>query len=106
MVTYERHMDAIFKALAEPARRKLLDKLRDKDGQTLSELENHLDMTRFGVMKHLKVLEEAGLVVSTKKGRFKYHYLNAVPLQQAVDRLIEPLVAKPLARGLLKARAP
>ena len=94
-------MDAIFKALNDPARRALLDSLRAKEGQTLSDLESQLDMTRFGVMKHLKVLEEANLITSKKSGRFKYHYLNAVPLQEVIDRWIEPLLAKPVARGIL-----
>ena len=94
-------MDTIFKALADPARREILDRLRAKDGQSLSELEAGFDMTRFGVMKHLAVLEDAGLVVPKKQGRFKYHYLNAVPLQEAIDRWIEPLIAKPLARGII-----
>lgn len=94
-------MDAIFKALNDPARRTLLDSLRQKDGQTLSELEPQLEMTRFGVMKHLGLLEEAKLITTKKVGRFKYHYLNAVPLQEVIDRWIEPLLAKPLARGLI-----
>jgi DNA-binding transcriptional ArsR family regulator/uncharacterized protein YndB with AHSA1/START domain len=94
-------MDAVFKALADPTRRMLLDRLREEDGQTLQALEAACDMTRFGVMKHLGVLEEAGLVVTRKQGRFKHHYLNAVPLQEAIDRWIEPLVAKPLARGMI-----
>lgn len=94
-------MDAIFKALNDPARRALLDSLRDKDGQTLSDLEPQFDMTRFGVMKHLGLLEEAGLITTHKKGRFKYHYLNAVPLQEVIDRWIEPLIAAPLARGMI-----
>lgn len=94
-------MDTIFKALADPARREILDRLRAKDGQSLSELEAGFDMTRFGVMKHLAVLEDAGLVVPRKAGRFKYHYLNAVPLQEAIDRWIEPLIAAPLARGVI-----
>ena len=71
-------MDAVFKSLADPARRTLLDALRQRDGQALQELTELLDMTRFGVMKHLGVLEDAGLVVTHKKGRFKHHYLNAV----------------------------
>ena len=79
-------MDTIFKALADPARRTLLDSLRTKDGQSLQDLEAQLDMTRFGVMKHLAVLEDAKLIVTRKEGRFKYHYLNALPLQQAIDR--------------------
>lgn len=94
-------MDSIFKALGDPARRLILDSLRAKDGQTLSELEPQLDMTRFGVMKHLGVLEEAGLIVSRKQGRFKHHHLNALPLQIAIDRWIEPLLAKPAARAMI-----
>ncbi|MEM7567203.1 MAG: metalloregulator ArsR/SmtB family transcription factor, partial [Pseudomonadota bacterium] len=70
-------MDAIFKALGDGTRRHILDRLRARDGQTLTELEADLGMTRFGVMKHLKVLEEAGLVTTRKVGRFKHHYLNA-----------------------------
>lgn len=104
IVTYMSFMDMIFKALNDPARRALMDSLRAKDGQTLSELETQLDMTRFGVMKHLKVLEEANLVTSKKSGRFKYHYLNAVPLQEVIDRWIEPLLAKPMARGILNLK--
>ncbi|MDJ0824727.1 MAG: helix-turn-helix domain-containing protein [Rhodobacter sp.] len=98
-------MDAIFKALNDPSRRVLLDSLRRKDGQSLQELEEGLEMTRFGVMKHLKVLEASGLVVSVKRGRFKYHYLNAVPLQEVLDRWIEPLIAKPQARHLIDLKA-
>ncbi|MEM0937367.1 MAG: metalloregulator ArsR/SmtB family transcription factor [Pseudomonadota bacterium] len=98
-------MDAIFKALNDPTRRALLDALRAKDGQTLTDLEEQLEMTRFGVMKHLKVLEEAGLVVPVKRGRFKHHYLNAVPLQEVIDRWIEPFLAKPAARALLTLKS-
>ncbi|MHA3916467.1 ArsR/SmtB family transcription factor [Halovulum sp. GXIMD14793] len=94
-------MDAIFKALNDPARRALLDSLRKRDGQTLTELEEQLSMSRFGVMKHLKVLESAQLIVTQKKGRFKYHYLNPLPLQEVIDRWIEPLLAKPTARAVL-----
>jgi uncharacterized protein YndB with AHSA1/START domain/DNA-binding transcriptional ArsR family regulator len=90
-------VDAIFKALSDPTRRALLDSLRDRDGQTLTELEAGLGMTRFGVMKHLGVLEEANLVVTRKAGRFKYHYLNAAPIQEVADRWIAPY-AKPAAR--------
>ena len=99
-------MDSLFKALGDPTRRALLDSLRQRDGQSLSDLEVTLDMTRFGVMKHLGVLEEAGLIVTKKVGRFKYHYLNALPLQEALDRWIEPLLTKPAAMGVttLKAR--
>lgn len=98
-------MDALFKALNDATRRALLDALSQKDGQSLQDLEQAADMTRFGVMKHLKVLEEAGLVVPVKKGRFKYHYLNAVPLQQVIDRWIDPLLAKPAARAVLDLKA-
>jgi len=98
-------MDAIFKALSDDTRRQLLDMLKEQDGQTLTELEANLGMTRFGVMKHLKVLEEASLVVTRKSGRFKYHYLNAVPLQSVIDRWIEPLVQKPLSRIALDLKA-
>ena len=94
-------METIFKALADPARRTLLDSLRARDGQSLQDLQGILDMTRFGVMKHLAVLEEAKLIVTRKQGRFKYHYLNAVPLQEAIDRWIEPLLVKPAARAVL-----
>lgn len=85
-------MDAIFKALNDPARRALLDSLRKKDGQTLTELEEQLDMSRFGVMKHLKVLEDAHLIIPRKQGRFKYHYLNALPLQEMLDRWVAPFL--------------
>lgn len=98
-------MDAIFKALNDPARRALLDSLRARDGQSLSDLEAQLDMTRFGVMKHLKVLEEANLVVPRKSGRFKYHYLNALPLQEVIDRWIDPFLAKPAARAVLDLKS-
>ncbi|MFA3916090.1 ArsR/SmtB family transcription factor [Ruegeria hyattellae] len=98
-------MEAIFKALADPARLTLMDSLRQKDGQSLSELEAQLDMSRFGVMKHLKLLEDASLIVTRKKGRFKYHYLNALPLQEAIDRWIDPYRAKPAARSVLDLKA-
>lgn len=80
--------DRVFKALADPTRRFLLDVLFARDGQTLTELEQQLEMSRFGVMKHLKVLEEADLVVSHKDGREKFHFLNAVPIQLLHDRWI------------------
>ena len=98
-------MDAIFKALNDPARRALLDSLRTKDGQSLMELEEQLDMTRFGVMKHLKVLEDANLIVPRKVGRFKYHYLNVIPLQEVFDRWVEPLLARPAARAMTKLKS-
>jgi DNA-binding transcriptional ArsR family regulator len=75
-------MDTIFKALSAPVRRDILDRLRKRDGQTLSELATGFDMSRFGVMKHLCVLEDAGLTLTRKKGRFEYHYLNAVPCRK------------------------
>src|SRR6202047_2680047 len=81
-------MDAVFKALADPTRRSLLDELFKSDGQTLSALEKRLPMTRFGVMKHLKVLEEAGLVVTRRRGREKLHFLNAVPIRLVHDRWV------------------
>ena len=94
-------MDLIFKALGDAKRRALLDSLRQQDGQSLGDLEAQLEMTRFGVMKHLGVLEEAGLITTRREGRFKYHYLNAAPLQEVVDRWVEPLIVGPTARGLL-----
>jgi DNA-binding transcriptional ArsR family regulator len=81
--------DLVFKALADPTRRLLLDRLFERDGRTLTELESQLEMTRFGVMKHLKVLEQAGLVVSRKQGREKLHFLNPVPIRQIHDRWID-----------------
>jgi DNA-binding transcriptional ArsR family regulator len=81
--------DAVFKALADPTRRHLLDRLYERDGRTLSELESELDMTRFGVMKHLRILEAAGLVVARRSGREKLHYLNPVPIRLIHDRWID-----------------
>jgi DNA-binding transcriptional ArsR family regulator len=81
--------DRVFKALADPTRRFLLDLLFARDGRTLSELEGELEMTRFGVMKHLKVLEQAGLVVTRKQGREKLHFLNPVPIRLVHDRWID-----------------
>ena len=81
--------DAVFKALGDPSRRLLLDLLFERDGRTLTELDAELEMTRFGVMKHLKVLEEAGLVVARKQGREKHHFLNPVPIRQIHDRWID-----------------
>jgi DNA-binding transcriptional ArsR family regulator len=80
--------DLVFKALADPTRRFLLDLLFERDGRTLTELESELEMTRFGVMKHLRLLEEAGLVVTRRSGREKFHYLNPVPIQLIHDRWI------------------
>ena len=80
--------DAVFRALADAGRRRLLDSLFRRDGQTLGELETVLDMTRFGVMKHLRLLEEANLIVTRKSGRKKLHFLNPVPIQLIADRWI------------------
>ena len=92
-------MDAVFKALSDPTRRGLLDELFRLDGQTLSELERGLPMTRFGVMKHLRVLEEAGLVVTKRHGREKFHFLNPVPIRLVHDRWVSKY-AEPWAAGL------
>jgi len=81
--------DLVFKALADPTRRFLLDQLFTRDGRTLTELESELKMTRFGVMKHLRVLEDAGLVVTRKEGREKLHFLNPVPIRLIHDRWID-----------------
>ena len=81
--------DHVFKALADPTRRFLLDQLFQRDGRSLKELESGLEMTRFGVMKHLKVLEEAGLVITHWSGREKLHFLNAVPIRMIHDRWID-----------------
>jgi DNA-binding transcriptional ArsR family regulator len=81
--------DRVFKALADPTRRFLLDLLFARDGRTLTELECELDMTRFGVSKHLKVLEDAGLVVPRRQGREKLHFLNPVPIRLIHDRWID-----------------
>jgi uncharacterized protein YndB with AHSA1/START domain len=98
-------MDAVFRALADPTRRSLLDELFTDDGQTLSALEDRLPMTRFGVMKHLKVLEEAGLVTTKRRGREKLHFLNPVPIRLVHDRWVSKY-AEPWAATLsgLKTR--
>ncbi len=82
-------LELVFKALADPTRRLLLDLLFEREGRTLSELESGIAMTRFGVMKHLRLLEEAGLVVSQKRGREKLHFLNPVPIRLIHDRWID-----------------
>ncbi len=92
-------MDDVFRALADPTRRGLLDELFKRDGQSLSELERRLPMTRFGVMKHLRVLEEAGLVVCKRRGREKLHFLNAVPIRLVHDRWVSKY-AEPWAATL------
>src|SRR3954451_21393679 len=81
-------MDEVFRALADPTRRSLLDELFKNDGQTLSALEERLPMTRFGVMKHLKLLENAGLVVTRRSGREKLHFLNPIPIRLIHDRWV------------------
>ena len=102
-------MDDVFKALADPTRRNLLDRLYERDGQTLSALEARLPMTRFGVMKHLRVLEEANLVTTRRRGREKLHFLNPVPIRLIHDRWVskyaEPWVATltGLKKGLEEA---
>src|SRR5436190_8585052 len=92
-------MDAVFRALADPTRRSLLDELFREDGQTLSALEQRLPMTRFGVMKHLRLLEEAGLVVTRRRGREKLHFLNPVPIRLVHDRWVSKY-AEPWAASL------
>ena len=92
-------MDDVFRALADPTRRNLLDELFKEDGQTLSALEERLPMTRFGVMKHLRVLEEAGLVTTRKSGREKLHFLNPVPIRLIHDRWVSKY-AEPWAATL------
>jgi uncharacterized protein YndB with AHSA1/START domain len=92
-------MNDVFRALADPTRRSLLDELFGKDGQTLSALQARVPMTRFGVMKHLKVLEEAGLVVTRRRGREKLHFLNPVPIRLVHDRWVSKY-AEPWAATL------
>ena len=97
-------LDLVFKALADPSRRLLLDRLREDDGQTLNALTDVLpEMTRFGVMKHLRVLEEAHLVTTERSGREKLHYLNPVPIREIHDRWISNY-AEPHVVGLLALR--
>lgn len=79
----------MFKALADPTRRFLLDLLFEREGRTLTELESQVEMTRIGVMKHLRLLEEAGLVVTRRSGREKLHFLNPVPIRLIHDRWID-----------------
>lgn len=97
-------MEAVFRALGAPARRRLLDALFARDGQTLGSLVAQLDMTRFGVMKHLRVLEDAGLVVTRRAGREKLHYLNPVPIRDLHDRWISKY-AEPWVSALTALRA-
>src|SRR5205807_2786616 len=99
IVTYYPPMDEVFRALADPTRRSLLDELFEEDGQTLTALERRLSMTRFGVMKHLRVLEEARLVTTRRRGREKLHFLNPVPIQLVHDRWVSKY-AEPWAAAL------
>jgi len=99
MVTYHLGVDEVFKALADPTRRALLDELFAEDGQTLHALEGRFAMTRFGVMKHLRQLEEAGLVVTRRHGREKRHFLNPVPIRLIHDRWVSKY-AEPWAAAL------
>ncbi|HEX3979719.1 MAG TPA: SRPBCC domain-containing protein [Acidimicrobiales bacterium] len=92
-------MDTVFRALADPTRRELLDELFNEDGQTLSALGDRFSMTRFGVMKHLRLLEEAGLVVTRRRGREKLHFLNPVPIRLVHDRWVSKY-AEPWVSGL------
>src|SRR6266550_4080141 len=92
-------VDKVFRALADPTRRRLLDALFKEDGQTLSALERRFRMTRFGVMKHLNLLEEAGLVVTKKRGREKLHFLNPIPIRLVHDRWVSKY-AEPWTRAL------
>jgi uncharacterized protein YndB with AHSA1/START domain/DNA-binding transcriptional ArsR family regulator len=92
-------VDAVFRALADPTRRRLLDELFREDGQTLGALVERFEMSRFGVMKHLKQLEDAGLVVTKRRGREKLHYLNPVPIRLVHDRWVSKY-AEPWAAGL------
>ena len=96
-------IDDVFKALADPTRRRLLDELFERDGQTLSALEQRLPMTRFGVAKHLKVLEEAGLVTTQRRGREKLHFLNPVPIREVHDRWVSKY-AEPWASALTELK--
>ena len=97
-------MDDVFKALADPTRRHILDVLRSDDGRTLGSLEAEFPkLTRFAVMKHLKVLEAAQLVTSRRVGRCKYHYLNTVPIQELADRWMSRFAA-PWSQGLIDLR--
>ena len=102
-MAHRRDPDALFKALADPSRRRLLDVLRAHDGRTLGELCEYLDMTRQGVTQHLAVLEAANLVATLRRGREKLHFLNPVPLQEIYDRWIARF-EKPRVKALADLR--
>src|SRR5689334_12291891 len=89
--------DRVFKALADSTRRFLLDRLFERDGRTLTELESELEMTRFGVMKHLRILEDAGLIITRRSGREKLHFLNTVPIRLIHDRWIDKYRERPVS---------
>ncbi|HEX2708933.1 MAG TPA: helix-turn-helix domain-containing protein [Solirubrobacterales bacterium] len=96
-------MDEVFRALADPTRRDLLDRLFERDGQSLSALEERLPMSRFGVMKHLRVLEGAGLVTTRRRGREKLHFLNPVPIRLVYERWVSKY-AEPWASALTELK--
>jgi uncharacterized protein YndB with AHSA1/START domain len=96
-------MDDVFRAIGDPSRRRLLDELFERDGQTLSSLQERLPMTRFGVMKHLRVLEEAGLIITRRRGREKLHFLNPVPIRLVHDRWVSKY-AEPWAAALTELK--
>lgn len=96
-------MDEVFKALADPTRRRLLDALYREDGQTLSALAGRFEMTRYGVMKHLRLLEEAGLITTRRRGREKLHFLNPVPIRLVHDRWVSKY-AEPWTAGLAELK--
>lgn len=101
MVTYHATVDEVFRALADPTRRAVLDALFERDGQTVRALcEQFPTMSRFGVMKHLDVLESANLIATRREGRTKLHFLNPVPIQQVADRWIGKY-ARPFTRALI-----
>jgi DNA-binding transcriptional ArsR family regulator len=102
-MTEQRDTDLLFKALADPGRRKLLDLLQAHDGRTLNELCEHLDMSRQGVTQHLHVLEAANLVATVRRGREKLHFLNPVPLQEIYERWISKF-EKPRLKALSELR--
>jgi len=104
LVTYFLRMDEVFRCLADPTRRRLLDELFRKDGQSLRELEARFEMSRFGVMKHLRLLEGAGLVVTRRRGREKLHFLNPVPIRLVHDRWVSKY-AEPWAAGLSRLKS-
>ena len=103
MVSYSAKVDLVFKALSDPTRRALLDELFLCDGQTLVALEAHFEMTRIGVAKHLRLLEDAGLIVSKRRGREKLHYLNPIPIRLVHDRWVSKYT-EPWTAGLIELK--